>query len=64
MEPVMDNMSLTMIRMYQPFTNSNLSDQGTSSAPCFLRWRVYSWAEQDNRYRTSGKGFHHVREEL
>lgn len=41
MEPMMVSVSLTMMRMYQPFTNSNLSDHGTSLPQCFLQWVVY-----------------------
>lgn len=37
MEPMMHNVSLTMMRMYQPFRNSNLSDQETTFPQWFLQ---------------------------
>lgn len=42
MEPMMVNVSLTMMRMYHPFTNSSLSDHGTSFPVYFLQYSVYS----------------------
>lgn len=42
MEPMMVSVSLTMIRIYQPLTNSILSDHGTSLPECTLQCWTYS----------------------
>lgn len=41
--------SLTMMRMYQPFTNSSLSDTGASFPLLFLQYWLYSWLRHRER---------------
>lgn len=49
MEPVTLSVSLMMMRMYQPFTNSSLSDQGASLPLLFLQYWVYSCLQHQER---------------
>ena len=49
-EPMMVNMSLIMIKMYQPLTNSKRSDQGTFTPLRALQKTVYSCLTQGQNY--------------
>lgn len=54
MEPTMLSVSLTMMRMYQPLTNSSLSDQGASLPLLFLQYWVYSCLQHHERELVAG----------
>lgn len=50
MEPMMLMRSLTMMRMYQPLTNSSLSHQGASLPLLFLQYSLYSCSQHQERH--------------
>lgn len=50
MEPMMLMRSLTMMRMYQPLTNSSLSHQGASLPLLFLQCSLYSCSQHQERH--------------
>lgn len=54
MEPMMLSVSLTMMRMYQPLTNSSLSDQGASLPLLLLQYWVYSCLQHQDRGLVAG----------
>lgn len=56
MEPTMHSMSLTMMRRYQPFTNSSLSDQGASFPLLLMQYWLYSCLRQKQPERGFARG--------